>query len=193
MTLLDPLGWAIVFMLCGCALVVLEVFLPSGGLISFFAVLFLAASIWMAFRRDLSTGLGFILVTLVAVPTAVGLAFKYWPMTPMGKAFLGELPSEEETTPDDPRCALVGKIGVAQTKMLPSGAILVDNKVLDAVAQGMAVDKGQTVEVIEVKGNRVVVRLTDREAPGSTAEPREDLLSKPLEDFGLESLDESQT
>ena len=190
MTLLDPLGWAIVFLLCGCALVVLEVFLPSGGVISFFAAVFLGASIWMAFRRDMTTGLGFIIVALVAVPAAVGLAFKYLPHTPMGKAFLGELPSEEETKPVDPRRALVGKTGVAQSKMLPSGAVMIDGRLYDAVAQGMAIEKGPAIVVIEVRGNRVMVRAVDDPLARESLAQSEDLLSKPIEEFGLESIDE---
>ena len=142
----------------------------------------------MAFRRDMATGLGFLAFSLTAVPAAVGLAFKYWPMTPMGRAFLGELPSEDETKPDDPRRELVGKIGVAQTKMLPSGAIMIDGKVIDAVAQGMAIEPGQPVEVIEVRGNRVMVRAAEGDV---VAPSNEELLAKPLEDFGLDSIDES--
>lgn len=191
MTLLDPLGWAIVFMLSGCALIVLEVFIPSGGVISFFAAICFGASIWMAFRRDLATGLGFIAVALVAVPMVVGLAFKYWPMTPMGRSFLGELPTEEETKLVDPRRELIGKTGVARSKMLPSGAILIEGQLVDAVAQSVAIDEGQTVVVIEVTGNRVVVRPVDGDEHVAT-EPQ-DLLSKPIEDFGLESMDEPLT
>lgn len=190
MTLLDPLGWAIVFLLCGCALVVLEVFLPSGGVISFFAAIFLGASIWMAFRRDMSTGLGFIIVALVAVPALIGVALKYLPHTPMGKAFLGELPGEDESKPVDPRRQLVGKIGVAQSKMLPSGAVMIDRKLYDAVAQGQAIEKDQPIVVIEVRGNRVMVRAVDDPKAGEALATSEDLLSKPIEEFGLESIDE---
>ena len=168
----------------------LEVFLPSGGVISFFAAVFLGASIWVAFRRDMTTGLGFIIVALVAVPAAVGLAFKYLPHTPMGKAFLGELPSEEETKPVDPRRALVGKTGVAQSKMLPSGAVMIDGRLYDAVAQGMAIEKGQAIVVIEVRGNRVMVRAVDDPLARESLAQSEDLLSKPIEEFGLESIDE---
>jgi len=50
MSTLDPLTWAILLMLIGCGLVVLEVFLPSGGLLSFFSATAVIASIVMAFN-----------------------------------------------------------------------------------------------------------------------------------------------
>ena len=39
MNMLDPLGWAVVLLVLGCGLLVLEVFIPSGGIFGFFAAL----------------------------------------------------------------------------------------------------------------------------------------------------------
>lgn len=190
MTLLDPLGWAVVFMLVGCGLIVLEVFIPSGGVISFFALVAFAASLVMAFRRDVTTGMSFIAIALVAIPTVVGLAFKAWPHTPMGRAFLGELPSEEATKPHDPRRELVGKVGIAKTKMIPSGDVVVDGKLLDAVSQGRAIEPGEAVVVVEVSSNRVVVRRAEQHEKAGLSTSEKDLLSKPIEEFGLDGIDE---
>src|SRR5690606_31294439 len=77
MNALDPLGWAVILLAFGCGLLVLEIFIPSGGIIGFLAALTLIASMVMAFRRDLTTGLSFTAITLFAVPAVVGLAFKY--------------------------------------------------------------------------------------------------------------------
>jgi len=190
MSTLDPLTWAIVLMLLGCGLVVLEVFIPSGGIISFFSAIAIIASIVVAFRRDATTGLSFVVLTLLAVPAAVGLAFKVWPHTPMGKSFLGELKSTEEMKPVDTRRELVGKIGVAKSKMLPSGSVQIDGKYIDAISQGAAIDMGQAVVVVEVRANRVVVRpADDAEASRVVKDPR-DVFSTPIEELGIESFDE---
>lgn len=190
MNLMDPIAWAIALIVIGCALVVLEVFIPSGGLISFLATLALLGGLIMAFRRDAATGLGFLVLTVIAVPTVVGLAFKYWPRTPMGKAFLGELAHEGDLVPDDPRRELVGRVGIAKSKMLPSGAIQIDGKMIDAISQGMAIEPEQAVVVVEVKGNRVMVRLADEEETSRAAVASDDLLSKPIDELGLESLED---
>ena len=187
---LDPVFWAVVLMLVGCGLVVLEVFIPSGGALSLLSAVALIASLVMAFRSDFSTGLTFVLITLVAVPSAVAMAFKVWPMTPMGKAFLGELSTSAEMTPEDPRRELVGRAGVAKSNMLPSGSVLIDGKTIDAISQGSAIDKGQAVVVVEVRANRVVVRAayTD-EARQIVADPR-DIFTQPIDELGFESFDD---
>lgn len=190
MTGLDPISWAIILLILGCGLVVMEVFIPSGGLLSLLSGIALLASLVMAFRSDTGTGLTFLLVTLIAVPTAIGFAFKVWPMTPMGKAFLGELPTAAETTPEDMRRNLVGRVGVAKSKMLPSGSVQVDGKYIDAITQGGAIDMGQPIVVVEVSANRVVVRAADeQEARQLPTDPR-DVFTKPIEELGIEEFDD---
>ena len=76
MNMLDPIGWAIVLLVLGCGLLVLEVFIPSGGLLGFFAFVAIVGSMVMAFRRDTTTGLSFMAVAVFAVPVVIGLAFK---------------------------------------------------------------------------------------------------------------------
>lgn len=187
---LDPLTWATILMLVGCALVVLEVFIPSGGLLSFLSAIAIVGSVVVAFRRDSTSGLGFLLITVIAVPTAITLAFKFWPHTPMGKAFLGELMTSEDMQPADSRRELVGQVGVAKSKMLPAGSILIDGHLLDAVSQGIAIEVGQPIVVVEVKGNRVVVRPADKEEARGLVEDPRDLFSKPIDELGLDSFDD---
>jgi membrane-bound serine protease (ClpP class) len=187
---LDPLSWAILLMLIGCGLVVMEVFVPSGGILGFLSAIAIVASIVMAFNRDTTTGIGFIVVTLVAVPAVIALAFKYWPLTPMGKAFLGELPDEAEVKPLDPRRELVGRVGVAKSKMLPSGSISIDGRLIDAMSQGQAIDVGQPVVVVEVRANRVVVRPADAAEAQQRSDYSRDVLSTPVEELGFDSLED---
>ena len=42
--------------------------------------------------------------------------------------------------------------------MLPSGAVAFEELTVDAVSEGMAIEAGQKVRVVDVRGNRVVVR-----------------------------------
>lgn len=189
MNFLDPLGWAILLLAGACLLAVLEVFIPSGGVISFLAGLCILGSLVMAFRRDTTTGLAFITLALIAVPVTIGMAFKIWPHTPMGKAFLGELPTEAEVAPDDARRDLVGRTGVAKSLMLPSGSVLIDGRLIDAVSRGVPIESGTPVVVVEVRANRVVVRPADDEEARTIAAEQGQVLEQPLEDFGLEEFD----
>ena len=188
-SILDPIAWSILLLLAGCALVALEVFIPSGGVIGVISAICFIASILIAFSQSAVTGFAFTAAAVFAVPTVLALAFKYWPKTPMGKAFLGELPTDKDVLPEDPRRALLGRVGIARSKMLPSGAIEIDGQMVDAVTQGQAIDPGTYVAVIEVRANRVVVRPAGKDQRPGHENPK-DILSHPIEEFGIESLDD---
>lgn len=190
MSALDPLSWAILLMIIGCGLVVMEVFVPSGGILGFLSMVAIFGSVLMAFRRDMTTGFGFVAITLVGVPTVIGLAFKYWPHTPMGKAFLGELPDEDEVRPSDWRRDLVGRVGVAKSKMLPSGSVSVDGRLIDAISNGTAIDIGEPIVVVEVRANRVIVRQADPSETKQGDNYAQDMLETPVEDLGLDGLED---
>jgi membrane-bound ClpP family serine protease len=190
MNALDPVAWSILLMLIGCAVLVMEVFIPSGGILSIVSTAAFVGAIFFAFQRGQVTGFIFVASTVVAVPLVLALAFKYWPKTPMGKAFIGELPTAAEVAPEDSRRGLLGRVGVARSKMLPSGAVEIEGQMIDAMSQGQAIDPGQYVVVIEVRANRVLVRpAIGDERPGrSTA--KDDPLSRSIEELGIESLDD---
>lgn len=190
MNALDPLAWSILLMLAGCVVLVLEVFIPSGGILAVLSAAAFVGAILIAFQRGPVTGFTFVMTTVVAVPLVLALAFHYWPKTRIGKAFLGELPTAAEVLPDDPHRALLGRVGVARSKMLPSGAIEIDGQMVDAMSQGQAIEPGQHVVVIEVRANRVVVRAAkENERPGRKFST-EDMLSRPIEELGIESLED---
>ncbi|MHC4403001.1 MAG: NfeD family protein [Planctomycetota bacterium] len=186
-----PWVWAIVLLVLALALVVMEMFIPSGGILGLLATSATVAAIWVGFT-DGRPWVGFtILVTAVlGLPAAVILGFRWWPKTPLGRRIMLKAPRSKDVLPDHPRQRhlkdLVNRVGYAKSKMLPSGAVLVDGHTVDAVSEGMPVDVGQRVRVIEVHGNRVVVRPVDEETP-SQADP--DPLSRPIDSIGSDPFD----
>ncbi|WP_425396370.1 NfeD family protein [Aeoliella sp.] len=190
METIDPLVWCALLVVAGFALLVLEVLLPSGGILSILAGSALVASIVIAFRvGGPTTGFTFVTIVMVLAPAILTAAFRYLPYTPIGRALLGEPPKDEDVAPTDPRRQLIGKVGVARSKMLPSGSVEIDGQMLDAVSKGQAIEPGQNVQVIEVRGNRVVVRLApDGMHPGTSNAG--DLLNRSIEELGIDSLDD---
>jgi membrane-bound serine protease (ClpP class) len=81
---------------------------------------------------------------------------------------------------------LVGKIGVTKSVMLPSGAVVIDGQTIDALTEGIPIEAGQRVRVIEVRGNRVVVRAAEDDETVAT----DDVRSRPIESLGLDSLED---
>jgi membrane-bound serine protease (ClpP class) len=180
--MIDPWIWAVLLLFVGMALVVLDIFLPSGGIFAFLAVCAIIGAVWLGFSKDSALGVGILAGAVVGTIIAVVLALKYWPSTSLGKQMLLQVPTSDDVLPENnPRRALeglVGRTGHAKSQMLPSGIVAVDGMTLDAISEGLPVDSGQRVRVIEVRGNRIVVRgLSDE--PGG--EPDKDPLAQPVE------------
>ncbi len=175
--------WAVVLLTLGLGLAVLEVFIPSGGILGFLACCSVVAGIIVGFQDErLWVGPAILGAAAVGMPTVVILAFKWLPKTAIGRRVLLIGPKSEETLPEDPRMdklkGLVGQVARAKCKMRPAGAITIDRRTIDAVSEGMPIEAGQMVRVIEVSANRVVVRPVDDEIPSDSAE---DPLRRPID------------
>ena len=184
---MDPWAWALLLLLVGVALVVMDIFLPSGGIFAFLAVCAIVGAIWMGFSQGSAMGMTVLGAAVFGTAAAVVLALKYWPSTPLGRRMLLKVPTSDEVlAEDDPRQALaglLGRTGRAKSQMLPSGIIAVDGMTLDAISEGLPIEIGQRVRVTEVRGNRLVVRgLIDEPA----AEVVEDPLAQPIDWEGSE-------
>lgn len=188
---MDYLVWAAILLSVGLALAMLEVFIPSGGLLGFLSILSLLSAVFLAFRHGPWSGIGFLGLTVFAVPAGLILALQWWPKTPMGRRILLPLPSSEEVLPDSDRRrnlkSLVGKIGKAKSLMLPSGAVDIEGNIVDALSEGMAIEAGAWVKVIEVRGTRVVVRPSNERPQPPTLDHR---LDESVESLGLDPFDD---
>ena len=82
------LFWPSVFLVLGLLLLILEVFIPSGGFIGICSIVCLVLCLWYAFAQSLGLGVTFMVIDLVALPLTAGLAFSLWSRTPLGRRFL---------------------------------------------------------------------------------------------------------
>ena len=190
---MSPIVWAIILMVVGLALVVLEIFIPSGGILGFLAVAAVFGSIFVALSGSGTTaGFTFIVVALVGLPAVVVLAFKWLPNTPIGRRLLLGVPSGDEVLSEtDPRHrlqALVGSVGIAHSDMLPGGTIKIDGETFEAVCEAGSIDQGEPVEVVKVRNNRLVVRKS-QQVP--TSQDPDDILSRPIDSVGMDPFDDS--
>jgi membrane-bound ClpP family serine protease len=190
---MTPIFWAALLLVLGLMLVMTEIFIPSGGIIGFLSFSSIIAAIVLAFLQGGgNTGMVFLLIACVAVPGTIAAAFRILPGTPMGKRLLPSIPTTEEVMPDDESRrrlrGLVGKIGRAKSMMLPSGAVEIEGRIVDAVSQGVPIEPGQPVRVIEVHGMMVVVQPLD-DVPASQRDPN-DVLAQPIESLGIDPFEE---
>ncbi|MCA1684958.1 MAG: serine protease, partial [Planctomycetia bacterium] len=80
---MSTLAWPLVLLAFALFLFVLEVFIPSGGMIGILAAFSLGYSLWLAFQQSYNLGLSFLAADFVLLPIAFSLALYLWPKTPM--------------------------------------------------------------------------------------------------------------
>ncbi len=56
----------------------------------------------------------------------------------------------------------MGLTGTVVTDLRPAGTAVINNRRVDVVSRGEYLDKGTEIIVLEVEGNRVVVKQVDK-------------------------------
>ncbi len=160
---------AIILLVVGFCLVMLEVFVPSGGALTVAAIVSVGVSIYFAFAESTGAGFLFLVVAVVGMPLVAYEMLKLFPKTKIGRRFLlfGPKGHEEVATSSERKLrSYEGKRGVTRTKLHPTGVADIEGERVDVVSEGMIIESGKAVEVIDVTGNRVVVREIDEETDG---------------------------
>ena len=89
---------------------------------------------------------------------------RYLPHAPMFNRLMQAPPTPEEVSILNQRESvahlghLLGALGRTTTPLLPSGKAIFDDQIVDVIADGEVVERNQQVRVVEVRGNRVLVR-----------------------------------
>ncbi len=190
---MDPLIWALLILLLGLVLIVLEMFIPSAGILAFLAAAAVITSVVIAFYESIRTGTLFLAAVTVLVPTLAAFLVKWWPRTPIGRRILNLPPPGEQQDSELERenqlAELVGQTGWSQSKMLPSGVIQIAGRNYDATSEGLPIERGQMVQVIQVRRNMLVVRPAEKGPV--TQEPGTSESSAPLETVVPDPFDDS--
>jgi membrane-bound serine protease (ClpP class) len=164
------MDWWLVFavflyLLCA-ALFIAEVFVPSGGLITLFALACLAGGVAIFFSRSSTTGWLGVLIAVVLIPTVLILAYRLFPRTRFAKA-VTLTPSERcqgDAIPDsDQLKALLGREGLVLTPLRPVGMCDFSGQRVECVAEGEYIEKDKIVKVIRVHSTQVMVRVVQED------------------------------
>ncbi len=185
MTLIHAVLLIVLFL----ALLALELFIPSGGLLGIAAAAALLAAIVIGFFHSLTAGATILIGAAVIVPMLVSFGLRVWPKTPLGRRMLTidpEADAAREVELRVEREAIIGKIGVAKTNMLPSGLIEIDGVRMDAISVGMAIDSGQRVEVVSVSSGKIHVRPSFGQQVYDAQSHVPDTLETPIDSLGME-------
>jgi len=201
---MTALVWVVLLLVVGLAVMVLEVFLPSGGILGFLSLTAIVAAIATAFiELGATAGIVMLAVATVGVPAALALAFRWFPDTPLGRRVLPPPPEPFDVAPAAARRRelekLVGRSGCAVSEMLPWGVVEIDGARLEALSESGPIGRGAAVEAVGVQGRDLVVAIVrGRDAQSGAAGPaqperqaadRASRLSPTLETFEFEGLD----
>ena len=156
------IGFA-VFLYFACAiLIVTEIFVPSGGLISIAALACLVAGLMIFFKLEGVPRWVGIVTALVEIPAVLVVAYKIFPRTRFGKSVTLAPPQKQpgEGVPDtDDLKSLMGAVGKVITPLRPVGTVDFNGRRVECVAEGGYVDRQAKVKVIKVESTQLTVRL----------------------------------
>jgi len=162
------MGWWLifaVFLYFVCALlIVAEVFVPSGGLISILALGCLIGGIAIFFHYSVVAGWIGVGIAVVMIPVVLVIAYKMFPKTRFGKSVTLNPPQREQgdAVPDTAQLKeLLGAVGVVLTPLRPVGMCDLSGRRVECVAESGYVDKGKKVKVIDVESTQLTVRIVD--------------------------------
>jgi membrane-bound serine protease (ClpP class) len=72
-----------------------------------------------------------------------------------------QLATEHGYVSQSPPVELVGSRGVASSPLRPAGTVRIEGEPYSVVTEGGFIEKGETVEVVEIQGARIVVRSVE--------------------------------
>jgi membrane-bound serine protease (ClpP class) len=148
----------IILFIAGIVLLLVEVVVPAFGIVGGLGVIAICSSIVMS-AYDIRTGLISLAIAVVITMFAIVLAIKFFGHRGVWNRFIlrDQLNRESgyQATIED--LDILGKVGVALTPLRPAGTAEIEEKIVDVVSEGMFIEKGSSIVVVKVQGNRVVV------------------------------------
>ncbi len=177
--------WEIALFFVGLALLMLELFVIPGfgitGISGILLILFSLAAMmvgnapdrlpipatepdWELFWQNVYAAVG----GFVAFLIVAAILSKYWHRIPVANRLILATPTPVESKrlesfieAADPSIC-VGQRGVTLCSLRPAGIARIDGKRVDVVTQGELIDSNRPVRVMEVEGNRIVVKEVEQ-------------------------------
>ena len=150
-------------------LILMELFIPSGGILAALCGIALIAALISFFRYDTMVGLGALGITAVLIPAGLTFILKVWMNTSFGRRLIlggGEEESDEARRAAEAARqqraealrALVGAEGRSETSLRPIGTVRIGGRRLDAMAESGVIEANRPIMVTAVYDNQIKVR-----------------------------------
>jgi membrane-bound serine protease (ClpP class) len=157
--------WGLSLLAAAALLLVIEIFVPSAGVIAVTATAVAIAGVVCLWRYDTLWGITGLIVVLVGGPGIFFYGLSIWRYTPLGRRMIGELSEEEQEElrrldekERDQRQSLMGAEGTAVTDLRPVGVVMINGQRHDALSESVLIPAGTRVRVTVVESNQLKVR-----------------------------------
>ncbi len=164
--------WEILLFILGVGLIIVELFVFPGfgiagisglALILFSLVAALIGNVGFSFPpiSNVMPSVYTLAVTMAILVVGAIMAMRMFPVSGTANVLvLGpELRSSEGYTTAITHSEYLGRVGPTMTDLRPSGAMLIDQKRVDVITSGEYIDRGIQVQVVDVRGTRIEVRI----------------------------------
>jgi membrane-bound serine protease (ClpP class) len=151
----------IILQLVGVVVIIAEIILPSGGILSIVALSVFGYSLYIAFSEISKTvGFAFVAADLVLIPVLVIVGLKLLARSPI--TLRKTLSRKEGVSSQSSELeSYVGRQGNALTDLRPAGIAVINGKRVDVVTRGEYLEKDSAIIVPAVTGNQIIVRKKD--------------------------------
>lgn len=161
----ELLIWGLVLLAAAVLLLALELFIPSGGLLSVGSAVLAAGGLVCLYRFDTTWGLMGTLGVLIVGPLLLMYGLSIWRHTPIGRKIINA-PSEEDVAEaslaalriEQERQRFLGREGLAVTDLRPVGVIKIDDEKHDATCELGFTPAGTRVKVSGIEPSQLRVR-----------------------------------
>ena len=149
--------------LAGILCIIIEMLMPTVGLLAGAGVAAMLYSVVMTLGGDINA----VYAMLVSFAMAVFIFALIVKKLPSSKLWNRLTLKDKSNTANgyvsaEPREELLGKRGIVVTELRPSGSALIADKLVDVISEGAFLTKGEKIIVVAVNGNRVLVRKVNK-------------------------------
>jgi membrane-bound ClpP family serine protease len=157
----DSLFLPIILQLVGVVVIIAEIIIPSGGILSIAALGVFGYSLFIVFNEiSMTIGFSFVAADLILIPVLVIVGLKLLARSPV--TLRKTLSRKEGVSSQSSELeSYVGMQGNAVTDLRPAGIAVINGKRVDVVTRGDYLEKDSAIIVTTVTGNQIIVRKKD--------------------------------
>jgi membrane-bound ClpP family serine protease len=159
--MMSSLVLPIILQLIGVFVLIAEIIIPSGGILGIITVSLMGYSLYLVFTT-ISTfvGMVFVIADIIMFPVVLFAGIKLLAKSPATlKTSLSK--ANGFSSQAEELVEFMGLMGTVTTDLRPAGTAVINNRRVDVVSRGEYLEKGTEIIVLEVEGNRVVVKQVE--------------------------------